>query len=146
MALVQRPLRESDVIITKIQSVNGTVSVPVDLTLDVGTLLTTADGGLTWQERQEDDWAAGTYAANDIVYHQGHIWKSLAGSNTDEPTTASSNWEDQGFWNANGVLVEGLEESGDANVLIAGNVVENNLTGFDEALRQQLFNQNIILK
>lgn len=146
MALEPRGLRESDVIIEKIQSVNGTVTVPVDTPLDIGTLLTTADGGVTWTTRQEDDWIAGSYAANDIFYHLGHIWKSLVSTNTAEPGTDPTKWEDLGFWDANGVLVEGLDLTGDANVLIAGSVVELNLTGFEEALRHQLFDRNIILK
>jgi len=146
MALEQRGLRESDVIIQKTQSVNGVVTVAADTTLDIGTLLTTTDGGVTWTIRQEDDWIAGSYAADVIFYHLGHIWKSLAATNTAEPGTDPAKWEDQGFWDANGVLVEGLDLTGDANVLVAGSVVENNLTGFEEALRHQLFDRNIILK
>ena len=146
MPLEQRGLRESDVIISKQQSKSGTVTVPIDATLDIGTLLTTTDGGVTWTTRQEADWIAGSYAIDDVFYHLGHIWKSLAATNTAEPGTDPAKWEDQGFWNANGVLVEGLDLTGDANVLTAGYVVENNLTGFEEALRHQLFDCNIILK
>ena len=146
MALEQRGLRESDVIISKIQSVSGAVAVAVDTTLDIGTLLTTADGGNTWTIRQETDWVAGSYAVDAIFYHLGHIWKSLAATNTAEPGTDPAKWEDQGFWQANGVLVEGLDLTGDANVLTSGSVVESNLTGFEEALRHQLFDRNIILK
>ncbi len=146
MPLELRGLRESDVIIQKIQSVNGAVTVAVDTTLDIGTLLTTADGGVTWTIRQEADWVAGSYAVDDVFYHLGHIWKSLAATNVTEPGTDPAKWEDQGFWNANGVLVEGLDLTGNANVLTAGYVVESNLTGFEEALRHQLFDRNIILK
>jgi len=144
--LEQRGLRESDVIISKIQSVNGTVTVPADTVLEIGTLLTTTDGGVTWTIRQEADWVAGSYAANDVFYHLGHIWKSLVSTNTAEPGTDSAKWEDRGFWGANGVLVEGLDLTANANVLTSGYVVENNLTGFEEALRHQLFDCKIILK
>lgn len=146
MSFEQRGLRESDVIISKIQSVNGTVTVPVDETLDIGTLLITADGGLTWTKRQEADWVAGSYATDDVFYHLGHIWVSLADANTAEPGTDPLKWEDQGLWGTNGVLVEGLDLTGSANVLTMGSVVENNLTGFEAALLPQLFDCKIILK
>jgi len=97
--------------------------------------------------RQESDWISGeSHATDDIVYHLGHIWKSLADTNTAEPGTDSDKWEDRGVWGVNGILVEGLDVSANANVLTSGYVVENNLTGFEEALRHQLFDRNIILK
>lgn len=146
MSFEKRGLRESDVIISKLQSVNGTVTVPVDATLEIGTLLISADGGITWTERQEADWIAGSYAVDDVFYHLGHIWKSLAATNVVEPGTDPAKWEDQGLWGTNGVLVEGLELTAPANVLTMGSVVENNLTGFEAALLPQLFDRKIILK
>jgi len=147
MALEKMGLTQNDVIVNKQQSVNGFVTVPLDTPLDIGTLLITSDGGLTWSTRQEADWVVGsTHATGDIVYHLGHIWESLADSNTAEPGTDDTKWQDNGFWGANGVLVEGLDESADANVLTSGDVVANNLTGYEDALRHQLFNRNIILK
>lgn len=139
-------LRESDVIIDKQQSVNGTVNVPEETTLDIGTLLSTADGGKTWTSDKEDPWVAGLYAENAIVYHNGHTWKSLAKDNSVEPGSDALSWEDQGAWDANGVLVEGLETTADANVLTMGYVYQNNLTGFEEGLRMQLFKNKIITK
>ncbi len=147
MALEKRGLTQNDVIVSKQQSVQGYVNVAVDTTLDIGTLLITNDGGLNWNIRQEPDWISGdSHTTDDIVYHLGHIWKSLADTNTAEPGTDPLKWEDQGVWSVNGILVEGLEISGNANVLTSGYVVENNLTGFEEALRHQLFDRNIILK
>ena len=147
MALDKRGLTQNDVIVSKQQSVNGFVTVPVDTTLDIGTLLISKDGGVNWSVRQEADWVTGaSHTTGDIVYHLGHIWESLADTNTAEPGTDALKWKDNGYWEANGILVEGLDLSADANVLISGYVVENNLTGFEEALRHQLFNRNVILK
>jgi hypothetical protein len=142
----QRPLLESDVVVDKIQSVYGNVTVPADTTLKVGQTLISTDGGLNWTVRQEADWEAGSYATDVVVYHNGHIWTSLADSNTAEPGTDPLKWEDGGFWGGNGVLCEMLEETGDANVLTTGSVVEKNLTGYEAALLPSFFDKKIMMK
>lgn len=142
----KRPLLESDVIVVKFQSVDGTVTVPADTTFPVGQVLISTDGGLNWTERQEADWAAGSYAADDVVYHGGHVWTSLVADNAVEPGTDDTKWEDGGYWQGNGVLCEMLEATGVANVLTMGSVVEKNLTGYDADLLPSFFGKKIMMK
>ena len=139
-------LKHSDVVITKALSVNATVTVPEDATLDIGTLLSSNDGGVTFTTQTTPAYAAGSYDTAEEVYHLGHIWESLADANTAVPGSDPEKWEDKGVWNANGVLCDYIETTSTANVLVSGVVVEHNLSGFEEALRATLFDNKIILK
>lgn len=139
-------LKHSDVVITKALSVNATVTVPEDATLDIGTLLSSNDGGVTFTTQTTPVYEAGSYDTAEEVYHLGHIWESLADANTAVPGSDPVKWEDKGAWNANGVLCDYIETTSTANVLVSGVVVEHNLSGFEEALRATLFDNKIILK
>ncbi|MDD2895529.1 MAG: hypothetical protein PHG81_05855 [Aliarcobacter sp.] len=139
-------LKHSDVVVTKALSVNATVTVPEDATLDIGTLLSSNDGGVTFTTQTTPAYAAGSYDTAEEVYHLGHIWESLADANTAVPGSDPVKWEDKGAWNANGVLCDYIETTSTANVLVSGVVVEHNLSGFEEALRATLFGNKIILK
>jgi len=145
--LVKLGNRYDDVVANSVIAVNGTVIVPVGVeSLEIGTLLTSIDGGLTWDILQEDQWEAGEFATGETVYHLGHIWESKADANTVEPGTDDTKWTDKGLWNANGVLVDRLETTGASAVLVCGTVVESNLIGFEDALRAKLFDNKIITK
>lgn len=146
MGFEKMGLRHSDVVVNKVLSVNATVTVPEDATLDIGTLLSSNDGGVTFTAQTTAAYATGSYSEGDEVYHLGHIWESLADTNTAVPGSDPAKWEDKGAWNANGILCDYIETSGVANVLVSGVVVEQNLTGFEEALRSTLFENKIILK
>lgn len=139
-------LKHSDVVITKALSVNATVTVLEDATLDIGTLLSSNDGGVTFTTQTTPVYEAGSYDMAEEVYHLGHIWESLADANTAVPGSDPVKWEDKGAWNANGVLCDYIETTSTANVLVSGVVVEHNLSGFEEALRATLFDNKIILK
>lgn len=145
--LVKLGNRYDDVVVNSVIAVNGTVVVPVDVeSLEIGTLLTSTDGGLTWDILQEDQWEAGEFATSETVYHLGHIWESKVDTNTAEPGTDDTKWTDKGLWNANGVLADRLETTGASAVLVCGTVVEANLIGFEDALRAKLLDNKIITK
>ena len=145
--LVKLGNRYDDVVVNSVIAVNGTVIVPVEAeSLEIGTLLTSEDGGLTWDILQKEGWEAGEFATGESVYHLGHIWESKVNANTAEPGTDDSKWTDKGLWNANGILVDRLEKTGVSTVLVCGTVTEANLIGFEDALRAKLFDNKIITK
>jgi len=142
-------INQSDVFIEIIQAVEKMVNVPVDLAVDgvvpVGTLLSTDDGGKTFNTLTTPAHVAGTYALDDEVYYAGHIFTSGVADNTSIPL-ADSNWVDNGKWNANGILWEDLTESKQARVLTTGTVNKKYLSGYDEYLEVTLFDNKILTK
>jgi hypothetical protein len=139
-----------EVIIKKDQVVSGTVAVTPATTgesgLVFGTILTSTDGGDTWTTQEKPLWVAGTYAADDEVFHEGHSWKSLEDANTDEPKADNPKWQDLGAFDANGVLVENITQTSKVAVLITGTVREKHLVNYDNSMKKSLFKNKIILK
>jgi hypothetical protein len=141
-------LKQSDVFNKVDQTVVGLVSVPAGLiagdAVPMGTLLLTSDGGKTWSTRTTPDYAAGSYALDDEVYYEGHIFKSTAAANVTVPGVGD--WTDLGAWNANGILFNDLTESKNTTVVVTGTVAKKTLSGYDEFLHVVLFNNKIIVK
>lgn len=142
-------VKQSDVFTKVDQTVVGMVTVPqamidADGAMPLATLLTSTDGGLTWSALTTPAFEVDSYAVDDEVYYEGHIWKSTAPTNTTTP--GNGDWTDLGEWNANGVLYNDLTESKKTTVLVTGTVKEKYLVGNDSFLRVTLFNNKIIAK
>lgn len=146
MALTKRPMILSEVLIRKDQSTYATVTVAEDATLQIGTLLITQDGGVTWETRAEPAWVDGSYDTGDKVFHNGHLWNSLIDANDVVPGSDPAKWNDLGVWGANGVLLEYAEATGKYEVMKSGYVVEKHVVGFHENMRVSLFDKSILLK
>lgn len=144
MPLIERPKVLSEVMIRKDQSVYGNVIVPVGGEIQIGTLLISVDGGLTWRDRNE--WEAGLFADGAIVYYDGHVWESLIDNNAAVPGTDPLSWQDNGVWEANGMLCEYADVTGEYEVMTSGYVVEKRVVGFHESMRPALFAKKISLK
>lgn len=142
-------VKRGDIFIDVAQTVVGTVTVPQTIVdaedaLPLGTLLTSTDGGQTWNPLTTPLFEVGSYKANAEVYYKGHIYKSTKAANDSIPDVAD--WDDLGAWNANGVLYNDLSESKKTTVVVTGSVKENYLKGCDEFLRVTLFTNKIIAK
>lgn len=141
-------INQEDVFRKTSQTIVGMVTVPAAIVeageaLKVGTLLHTSDGGKTWTTKPATfDTSADT---DDIVYYEGHLYKCTADDNTELPST-TTNWEDLGAWNPNGILYNDITESKKTTVVLTSNAKEKYLTGFDEFLRTQLFNNKLIIE
>lgn len=146
MPLIERPKVLSEVMIRKDQSVYGNVIVPTGAEINIGTLLISTDGGVTWNARTQSEWAEGSFADGAIVYYEGHIWESLVDANTAVPGTDPLKWQDNGIWEPNGMICEYADVSGEYEVMTSGYAVEKRITGFHEAMRPALFAKKISLK
>lgn len=140
-------IKQSDVFSNIQQTVVGMVNVPVladGEALALATLLTSNDGGLTWDSLTTPAYVAGTYAVDDEVYYEGHIYKNTVLDNTALPTDPS--WTDLGAWDANGVLYNDLTESKKTTVVVTGEIKQKYLIGNDSFLQVALFKNKIIAK
>jgi len=146
MALEQRPLILSEVLVRKDQSVYAALTVAADTTVALATPLNSSDGGLTWNILTTPLYEDGTYTTGDNVYFAGHIYESLIDANDVLPNSDPAKWEDQGVWNANGVLLEYADVTGDYEVMTSGYLKAKNMPSIAESLRPVLFDNNIILK
>lgn len=140
-------IRQSDVFIGENSKVVGTVNIPTSLAegeaLKIGTLLHTADGGLTWNVKPADFNASAN--TDQEVYFKGKVFKSTADGNTNSPDSLTE-WEDLGKWNANGVLFNDITSTQKTTVVVTGSVKQKYLSGFDEFLRATLFDNKLFAK
>lgn len=140
-------LRQSDIFIGETTKVVGTVNVPASLAdgdvLKIGTLLHSADGGLTWNVKPVD--FAGSADTNEEVYFNGKVYKSTTDGNNNSPDSLTD-WDDLGKWDANGVLYNNITSTQKTTVVVTGSVKQKYLTGFDEFLRATLFNNKLFAK
>lgn len=150
MIPVQRPPLVDEVIVKKERVIYATVNVPATVAEGdeyfIGKVLRTTDGGQTFDAQTLDTWVAGTYAATDEVYYNGHTYASLAADNTAEPGTDPLKWQDTGVWDANGILIENIDATGTAAVLITGVAAEGKLRGYDATMRHALFTNKITMQ
>lgn len=148
MIPIQRPPLLSEVVTSNETTVYATVNVPETIAEGeeyfIGKVLTTSDGGRTFDAMTEEVWVEGSHSDGDVVFHNGHIFESLADTNTAEPGTDPLKWRDDGVWNANGILIENIRSTGMAAVSVECLVMESHLRGFDISMRQALFNNKII--
>jgi len=152
MTIYQRPPLITEVVATPDRVVYATVNVP-DTIADgeeyfIGKVLRTTDGGKTFDALEEASWVSTgvDYDTGDTVYHNGHLYTSLVDDNLVEPGTDAAKWQDDGAWNANGVLTENIDKTSTCAVLVSGVVVESNLRGYDSNMRQTLFNNKIFMQ
>ena len=142
--------RQGEVFRNVHQTVVGTVNVPENLAegdaVKIGTLLTSTDGGVTWNTRTTPDYNVDNapFAADVEVYHQGHIYKSTTADNNTVP--GAGDWEDLGEWNANGILYNDITETRKTTVVTTADVVEKHLIGSDDYLKVILFKNKIMTK
>lgn len=150
MIPVQRPPLVDEVVVKKERVIYATVNVSETVTEGdeyfIGKVLTTSDGGRTFNAMTEKVWVAGDHSDGDVVFHNGHIFESLADANTVEPGTDPLKWEDNGVWDANGILIENIDATGMASVLITGVAVEGKLRGYDSTMRHALFKNKITMQ
>ena len=145
-----RPPLVTEVIVKQERVIYATVNVPVPVTEGneyfIGKVLRTTDGGRTFDAMTTPHWAAGEHAIDIVVYHNGHIYTSLAALNTAEPGTDATKWHDDGVWDANGILMENIDVTSMTSILITGVAVENKLRGYDSAMRHTLFKNKITMQ
>lgn len=150
MPITTRPPLVDEVIVKKERVIYATVNVPATVTEGdeyfIGKVLRTTDGGVTFDAMTVPHWVAGEHAIDVVVYHNGHIYTSLAALNTAEPGTDATKWHDDGVWDANGILMENIDATSMAPVLITGVAVENKLRGYDSAMRHTLFKNKITMQ
>lgn len=145
-----RPPLVDEVIVKKERVIYATVNVPVPVIEGdeyfIGKVLTTLDGGQTFNALTDPVWVAGSYSDADTVFHNGHIFESLADLNVIEPGTDPLKWQDMGVWDANGILMENIDVTGMTSILITGVAVENKLRGYNSAMRHTLFKNKITMQ
>lgn len=150
MPIYKRPPIVDEVIVKKERVIYATVNVPETVAEGdeyfIGKVLTTTDGGQTFDALTHPMWAAGSFAADAVVYHEGHIYTSLSAANTAEPGTDAAKWHDDGVWDANGVLMENIDATSVSTVLITGVSVEKKLLGYDSTMRHTLFKNKITMQ
>jgi len=152
MNIYQRPPLITEVVATSDRVVYATVNVPDTITdgeeYFIGKVLTTSDGGKTFDALEKEPWVATgiDYDTGDTVYHNGHVFTSLIDNNLVAPGTDGTKWQDDGVWNANGILMENVDKTSTYAVLVSGVVVESNLRGYDSNMRQTLFNNKIFMQ
>ncbi len=150
MITVQRPPLVDEVIVKKERVIYATVNVPATVAEGdeyfIGKVLRTTDGGVTFDAMTEDVWVAGSYADGVVVFHNGHTFESLADANNAEPGTDPLKWQDNGVWDANGILIENIDATGMAAVLITGVAAEGKLRGYDATMRHALFTNKITMQ
>lgn len=143
--LTARPKTIDEVVIKKDQVASGIVNIPMESEgLVFGTVLTSTDGGDTWNSQERDLWVAGDYEADAEVFHNGHSWKALA-DNSVEPVDGSD-WQDLGAFDANGVLGETITETSNVSVIVTGFLREKHLSAYDASMKPSLFKNKIILR
>jgi len=149
-SLTKRPPLLDEVVVDRFQTVQATVTVPAVVADGdehfIGKVVRSLDGGATYEKLTETVWAGAEAAADDIVFHNGHLWKSLAATNSVEPSTDPLAWEDQGIWDANGILIQNIDVTGKAVVLVTGSVKKSYLRSFEASMQLALFQNKIILK
>lgn len=145
-----RPPLVDEVIVKKERVIYATVNVPVPVIEGdeyfIGKVLTTSDGGQTFDALSDPVWVAGSYSDVNAVFHNGHIFESLADLNVTEPGTDPLKWQDMGVWDANGILMENIDATTMCAVLITGVAVENKLRGYDSAMHHTLFKNKITMQ
>lgn len=145
-----RPPLVDEVIVKKERVIYATVNVLVPVIEGdeyfIGKVLTTLDGGQTFNALTHPIWVAGSYSDADTVFHNGHIFDSLADLNATEPGTDPLKWQDMGVWDANGILMENIDVTGMASILITGVVVENKLREYHPTMRHTLFKNKITMQ
>lgn len=145
-----RPLLVDEVIVKKERVIYATVNVPVPVIEGdeyfIGKVLTTSDGGQTFDALHVPVWVPGSYSDVNSVFHNGHIFESLADLNTAEPGTDPLKWQDMGVWDANGILMENIDVTGMASILITGVAVENKLREYHSTMRHTLFKNKITMQ
>lgn len=150
MIPVQRPPLVDEVVVKKERVIYATVNVPATVAEGdeyfIGKVLCTTDGGLTFDALAAPAWVTGSYDDADTVFHNGHIFESLVDLNTVEPGTDPLKWQDNGVWDANGILIENIDATGMAAVLITGVAVEGKLRGYDSTMRHALFTNKITMQ
>lgn len=150
MIPVQRPPLVDEVIVKKERVIYATVNVPATVSEGdeyfIGKVLRTTDGGITFAAMTEEIWVAGAYSDGDVVFHNAHIFESLADANNVEPGTDPLKWQDNGEWDSNGILIENIDTTGMAAVLITGVVAEGKLRGYDATMRHALFTNKITMQ
>lgn len=150
MIPAKRPPLVDEVIAKKERVIYATVNVPLVVAEGdeyfIGKVLRTTDGGLTFDALTDPIWVAGSYSDADTVFHNGHIFESLMDLNDVEPGTDALKWQDNGVWDANGILSENIDATGMAAVLITGVAVEGKLRGYDSAMRHALFTNKITMQ
>lgn len=150
MTIYTRPPVVDEVIVNKDSVIYATVNVPLVVTEGdehfIGKVLRTTDGGVTFDAMTAPHWVAGEHAIDVVVYHNGHIYTSLAALNIAEPGTDATKWHDDGVWDANGILMENIDATTMCAVLITGVAVENKLRGYDSAMRHTLFKNKITMQ
>lgn len=150
MIPVQRPPLVDEVVVKKERVIYATVNVPLVVAEGdeyfIGKVLRTTDGGLTFDALTDPVWNAGLYDAADTVFHNGHIFESLENLNAAEPGTDPAKWQDNGVWDANGILIDNIDATGMASVLITGVAVEGKLRGYDSTMRHALFTNKITMQ
>lgn len=144
-----RPPLVDEVIVKKERVIYATVNVPLVVVEGdehfIGKVLCTTDGGQTFDAIAEA-WVAGSYDTTEIVSHNNHTWTSLADANNVEPGTDPLKWQDNGVWDANGILMENIDATTMCAVLITGVAVEHKLRGYDSAMRHTLFKNKITMQ
>lgn len=142
---------QSDVFTEVQQTVVGDVTVPeamitADGAMPLGTLLTSTDGGLTWNSLTTPayDAADAPYADAAQVYFEGHIFTSTVANNNTVPN--AGDWTDEGAWDANGVLFNDLTESRKTTIVVTGTAKQKHLVGHDSFIQATLFKNKIIAK
>ncbi len=150
MTTYTRPPLVTEVIVKQERVIYATVNVPLVITEGdeyfIGKVLRTTDGGITFDAMTVPHWVAGEYAIDVVVYHNGHSYTSLAALNSAEPGTDVTKWQDNGVWDANGILMENIDATTMCAVLITGVTVENKLLGYDSAMRHTLFKNKITMQ
>ncbi|MDD2267023.1 hypothetical protein [Sulfuricurvum sp.] len=144
-----RPPIVDEVIVKKERVIYATVNVPLIVVEGdeyfIGKVLSSTDGGQTFDAIPEA-WVAGSYDSTQVVSHNNHTFTSLIDFNDVEPGTDPLKWEDNGVWDANGILIENIDVTGMASVMITGVAVENKLLGYDSAMRHTLFKNKITMQ
>lgn len=143
--ITKRPLVVDEVIIKKIQVVSGNIDISRD-GFTLGTVVTTKDGGSKWNIQDKPIFTTGTYSQDDEVFHNGSIWISLEDNNQTEPKDDAIKWQEVEKFDANGILLENVTETGSVAVLITGEVREKYLEHYDSSMKKALFKNKIILR
>lgn len=140
-------ISQGDVFLGENTKVVGTVNVPANLPdgdlVKIGTLLHSKDGGDTWNTRPA--LFDGNTDTNEVVYYEGHTYKSTTDGNTNLPTTGTD-WDDLGAWDSNGVLYNNISETIRTTVVVTSSLKEKNLTDYDNHLKSTLFKNKLFVK
>ena len=145
MEITKRPPLIDEVIIKKVQVISGKIDIEKE-GFTLGTVVSTKDGGTTWNIQDRPIFTAGVYKEDNEVFHNGSSWISLTNDNQTEPKEDEPNWKELEKFDANGILLENITESGNIAVLVTGEVREKHLEHYDASMKKALFKNKIILK